>query len=51
MTFIEFCRELDGFKYFNKKTNQQVYKYQMYWNGFTPEQCKEKFNKIVYEKK
>jgi hypothetical protein len=43
-TFMQFTRELKGFNFFDKKTNKQVYRYQMYWKNLTPDQCFDMYN-------
>jgi len=49
-TFFEFCRHLQGFNYFNKKSGSQVFRFQLYGTGLTAEEIKEKYN-VVYKDK
>lgn len=44
MNYLEFTREVNGFNFYNKKTNEQVFRYQMYWSKLTPLQCFQRFN-------
>jgi hypothetical protein len=44
-TFLEFCEELRGKKILNKY-GKEIFKFQLFWNGLTTEQVKEKFNLV-----
>jgi len=46
-TFFEFCRHLQGFNYFNKKSGSQVYRFQLYGSGLTVEEIKEKYDLVI----
>jgi hypothetical protein len=43
-TFLDFINEVEGFTFHSKKTGYQVYRYELYWSGFTPKECFEKFD-------
>jgi methylglyoxal synthase len=49
-TFFEFCRHLQGFNYFSKKSGSQVYRFQLYGTGLTAEEIKEKYNVVLKDK-
>jgi hypothetical protein len=49
-TFFEFCRHLQGLNYYNKKSGNQVFRFQLYGTGLTAEEIKEKYN-VVYKDK
>jgi hypothetical protein len=46
-TFFEFFIRLQGFDYFNKKTGNQIYRWQLYGTGLTVEEIKEKYNSVI----
>ena len=46
MTYLQFQRELNGFDYFDKKTNKQVYRFILFLKRLTPEQVKLNYNAI-----
>lgn len=46
MTYFEFSSALQGFDYFDKKTNKQVYRFILFLKRLTPEQVKQKYNSI-----
>jgi hypothetical protein len=50
MTYLQFTNELAGFDYFDKKTNQQVYRFILFLKRLTPEQVKSKYNTIKRER-
>ncbi len=43
MTFLEFTRQLRGYTIRNKK-GTEIFKYQLYWNGYSIPYIKENFN-------
>jgi len=49
-TFFEFCRHLQGFNYFNKKSGSQIFRWQLYGTGLTTEEIKEKYNVVLKDK-
>lgn len=46
ITYLQFQNELRGYDYFCKKTGNQIFRFEMYVTGYSPAQCKEKFNTI-----
>jgi hypothetical protein len=38
-SYLDFINELQGYTFHSKKTNRQVYKFEMYWSGLHPSQC------------
>jgi hypothetical protein len=42
-SFREFCNEVRGYSFHSKKTGYQVYKFELYWSGLSPNQCFSKF--------
>lgn len=49
-SFMEFCNEVSGYTFHNKKTGKQVYRFIMYWNGLTPYECFNRFDTRVIVK-
>jgi hypothetical protein len=51
-SFMDFCNEVSGFKFYSKRTKQQIYRFQMYWNGLSPYQCFQNYDtkEIVKER-
>lgn len=47
MSYFDFQRAVRGYDYYCKKTNKQIFRYQMYYWGLTPAECRQKFNVIV----
>ena len=45
-SFLEFCKSTRGYQFYNKTTNQQIYKYELYWSGYTLNKCWDKFDII-----
>lgn len=45
-TFFNFCNEVNGFKFYSKRTKQQVYRFQMYWAGLSANDCFKKYDTI-----
>jgi hypothetical protein len=43
-SYLNFINELQGYTFHSKKTNRQVYKFEMYWSGLDPSQCFQLFN-------
>lgn len=43
-SFLEFCKDCKGYQFYNKKTQKQVYKYEIYWAGYTIQKCWSKFD-------
>jgi hypothetical protein len=50
MTYLQFHLQLRGFDFFCKKTNKQIFRYQLFYWGLTPDQCKNKFTTIFKTK-
>ena len=46
MTYFEFTSALQGFDYFDKKTNKQVFRFILFLKKLTPEQVFKKYNTI-----
>ena len=46
MTYFDFSSALQGFDYFDKKTNKQVYRFILFLKRLKPEQVKKKYNLI-----
>jgi hypothetical protein len=49
-SFMDFCNEVSGFKFYSKRTKQQVYRFQMYWAGLTPYECFNRFDTRIIVK-
>ena len=48
MTYLEFDRITLGFTFHSKVSGQMIYKWELFWSGYTPQECFEKFDiKIV----
>lgn len=48
MTFLQFTNELQGFTFHDKKTGEQIFRWQMFWSKLNPDQCFKKYNtKII----
>jgi len=43
-TFFEFCKDVRGFTFHDKKTGKQIVKYEMYWKRLSSLQCFERFD-------
>jgi len=46
ITYLQFQNLLRGFDYYCKKTGNQIFRFEMYATGYSPSQCKEKFNTV-----
>ena len=47
-TFLEFTNDLKGYTFYCKKTGNQIYRWEMYWNKMSPIQCFKRFDtKII----
>lgn len=47
MNYFEFTNEIRGFMFFDKKSNNQVYTWQLFVRKLTAEQCFKKYNTSV----
>jgi len=47
LTFLEFCKSVRGYEFYNKVTHQQVFKYELYWSNYTLHKCLEKFDVVM----
>lgn len=45
-SFLEFCKDCKGYQFYNKVTKQQVYKYEIYWQGYSFAKCWSKFDVV-----
>lgn len=43
-TFLEFCSNLYGYRFFSKKTGKEIPKYNIYWNGISSRKAIEIYN-------
>ncbi len=43
LTFLKFTEGVMGYTFHNKRTGQQVYRWELYWSGYTIAKCFEKF--------
>lgn len=43
-SYFQFITELRGYDFYNKKTGQQVYRWELFWSGITPIQAFRMFN-------
>jgi hypothetical protein len=44
ITFLDFCLELRGYDYFDKRIGNQVFKYELFYMNYTPNQIRNTFN-------
>jgi len=49
MNYIQFTQELNGFDYFDKRSNNQVFRWQLFASGLTPTQVFDRFRKVKRE--
>jgi hypothetical protein len=48
MEYLEFYTNTLGFTFHSKVSGQMIYKWELFWSGYTPQECFEKFDtKIV----
>ena len=47
MTYLEFKETVQGYKFFNKKTNQQVYNFELFLMGISAIQCHKRYDVMV----
>jgi len=43
-SFFEFSKLTRGVTFHSKKTGYQIYRFELYWAGFNPKQCFERFD-------
>ena len=43
-SFLEFCKATRGYQFYNKVTKKQIFKYELYWSGYTLSKCWDKFD-------
>jgi hypothetical protein len=44
MTYLEFYTKTLGFTFHSKVSGQMIYKWELFWSGYTPKQCLKKFD-------
>jgi hypothetical protein len=44
MNFTQFHNETIGYTFYKKGTKQQVYKWELFWSGYTPSQAFKRFD-------
>ena len=45
-SFLEFCKSVRGYEFYNKTTQQQIFKYELYWSGYTMSKCWQKLDVV-----
>ncbi len=45
-SFLEFCKSVRGYEFYNKTTQQQIFKYELYWAGYNMSKCWQKLDVV-----